>query len=383
MSRTPEVEYEYELVSRAEPSTPRAVLALIVMLLCSSTAFAHQSSIKYVAITSQDTTLAIRFTVAPADLTEPMQLPVDSTPPLADALASKGAPAYVAAWLAIPTCTPGPAASAADADNRFVVVTWTATCAAAADTRTVDLTRFFAVDQRHEAVVTLDGGAPVIARTDKPVITVARSTETSALAWIGHGMHHIYEGRDHISFVLALLLVLVLRRTKDGSDWESPPLKATALSTAKIVTAFTLAHSASLIAASLGWISLPSKLVEAIIAISIAYTALEDIVAPAVRWRFAFVLGFGLIHGLGFAGALSEILPAHDVVVPLLLFNVGVELGQLTIVIVVLPLLWLACRGLGATRYRRTVMPVIAALIFLLGIVWLVERLAETTILGI
>ncbi|MCX5745173.1 MAG: HupE/UreJ family protein [Proteobacteria bacterium] len=336
------------------------------------------------AVAVDGATATVRFTVAPADLTVPMHLPSDTTPAIDAASADPAAAAYVARWLTLLTdrpCAPGPATSAPDPDRAFVVVTWRVTCQAAIVALRVDLTQFFAADQRHEAIVTLGAGAPAIVRASQPIVTLSPATSPSLVAWIGDGMHHIFGGRDHVCFVLALLLVLVLTRAPDGG-WQRRPLRPTLVATARIVTAFTIAHSLSLIAASLGWIRLPAQLVESAIAISIAYTAVEDVVAPDVRWRFALAFGFGLVHGLGFASALEALLPPDHIVTPLLLFNLGVELGQLTIVLVALPVLWFGCRVVGAVRYRHTVMPGLAAVIFVLGIVWLIERLAGISIFG-
>jgi hypothetical protein len=194
-------------------------------------------------------------------------------------------------------------------------------------------------------------------------------------------MDHIYDGRDHISFVLALLLVVLLVRGADGT-WQLRGALPSLRATATIITAFTIAHSLTLIAASFGWVRLPSRLVESLIALSIAYTAVEDILKPDVRWRFVLTFGFGLVHGLGFAAVLAEMLPPHDVIVPLLCFNLGVEIGQLTIVLVALPVLVLVARVVGAARYRRVVMPLLAAAIFTIGTIWLIERVFVVRILG-
>jgi hypothetical protein len=198
----------------------------------------------------------------------------------------------------------------------------------------------------------------------------------SLLAWIHAGIDHIFSGRDHIAFVLSLLLVVMLYRGagSGGPTWHTRALAPTLRSTATVVTAFTIAHSMSLIAASLGWVHLPGQLVESLIALSIVYTAFEDIVRPDVRWRYALTFGFGLVHGLGFASVLAELLPPHDVIVPLLCFNLGVELGQLSIVLVALPVLFAVARWLGAERYRRGLMPVLAGIIVVLGLNWLIGR---------
>jgi hypothetical protein len=125
-----------------------------------------------------------------------------------------------------------------------------------------------------------------------------------------------------------------------------------------------------------------ARIVEPTIAATIAYTAVENIVRPDVRWRYAVTFCFGLAHGLGFASVLAGSLPPGDVVVPLLAFNVGVELGQLAIVALSLPLLWLVAGRIGGERYRRLVLPALSVVLAILGVLWLVERVFEVTILG-
>jgi hypothetical protein len=163
--------------------------------------------------------------------------------------------------------------------------------------------------------------------------------------------------------------------------WAVEAPLATLRHTAAIVTAFTVGHSLSLIAASLGWVSLPGRLVESLIAFSILYTAIENIVRPDVRWRFALTFGFGLVHGLGFASVLQVLLPPDHVIAPLLGFNLGVELGQLVIVMIALPLIWFAARALGAERYRRRAMPALAIAIAVIAIKWLIERALDVSLI--
>lgn len=104
---------------------------------------------------------------------------------------------------------------------------------------------------------------------------------------------------------------------------------------------------------------------------------------PEARGAFAITFGFGLVHGLGFARMLTPLLPPGDRIVPLLAFNVGVELAQLAIVAVVLPLATLAVAGLGAERYRRQVLPPLALILAGFGAIWLCERVAGVTLLGL
>ena len=149
-----------------------------------------------------------------------------------------------------------------------------------------------------------------------------------AAAYLCMGVEHILLGVDHLIFVLALLMLV--------RGWKRIGLT---------VTAFTVAHSITLGAATLGFLNVPRPPVEAVIALSIALVAVEIVnsgrgresLTTRLPWLVAFA--FGLLHGLGFAGALSEIgLPGHAVPVALLFFNVGVELGQLIFVAAVMAL---------------------------------------------
>lgn len=358
----------------------RALIVLAILLIAAP-ARAHQSSVKYIDITVDGAVARIEITIAPGDVTEALGLPNDATPPVAEALVPTAA-AYVRGWFTLrvddaTACAPGPASARPDPDGRFVIVSWEADCHSPVEVVELDATRFFALDKQHEAIITVhtpgNHGEPTIVRAnDPPVVRIAVAQEASLGAWIRYGMDHIYGGLDHVLFVLSLLLVVVIARAPDG--WQlRRPLDALR-STAAIITAFTVAHSVSLIAASLGWVHLPSRFVESVIAASIVYTAIENVVRPDVRWRFALTCMFGLVHGLGFASMLEELLPPTDVLVPLLTFNLGVELGQLTVVAVALPVLWLLARLLGPVRYRRYALPGAAILLVGISIQWLVER---------
>lgn len=175
----------------------------------------------------------------------------------------------------------------------------------------------------------LDGTSQVARLTpDSSSVTIeaAPTWQQIAATYLGLGVEHILLGIDHLLFVLALLLLV--------NGWR--PLLTT-------VTAFTVAHSITLAAATLGLVQVPQRPVEAVIALSIVFVAAELIrvrngqVSLTHRWPWAIAFIFGLLHGFGFAGALSEIgLPEQAIPLALLLFNVGVELGQLLFITVVL-----------------------------------------------
>jgi hydrogenase/urease accessory protein HupE len=177
-----------------------------------------------------------------------------------------------------------------------------------------------------------DGQPPAAMRLTaaSPAFTVPEMQGTLAVfgSYFALGVDHILKGIDHLLFVLMLLLLIRDWRTLLGA-----------------VTAFTVAHSLSLAAASLGWIVVPAPPVEAIVALSIAFLAAELLHPPGEekrlteRYPWAVAFAFGLLHGLGFARALLEIgLPAGDVPMALLAFNLGVEAGQILFIAVVLAL---------------------------------------------
>ncbi|HEY0195432.1 MAG TPA: HupE/UreJ family protein [Kofleriaceae bacterium] len=357
-----------------------AVLVAWLILAIPPRAWAHQTSVKYVDVELDGAQLRVQLSVAPGDVTEPLGLRADARPGVA-AAATPAVAAYVARWLAIgppgaPPCPATAAAAAPGPEGRFVVVEWRARCDRAPAAVALDFTAFFAVDPGHEAIVTVhapgDTGEPRVIRADQPIARIAFGDTAGLAGWIAAGVEHIWDGRDHVCFVLALLLVVMLARDPHGWSVRGPV--ATLRRTAAIITSFTIAHSLSLVAASLGWVRLPGAFVESLIAFSILYTAIENIIRPDVRWRFALTFGFGLVHGLGFASVLRERLPPDHVVAPLFAFNLGVELGQLVIVAIALPLAWLAARELGAERYRRRVLPALSLALAAVALKWLIER---------
>jgi hypothetical protein len=187
------------------------------------------------------------------------------------------------------------------------------------------------------------------------------------------GVWHIWSGIDHLLFLLSLLLPAVLKRR--NHQWEAVPLaKPAFVNILKVVTAFTVAHSITLSLAAFDVVRLPSRLTESVIAASIIVAALNNIFPKVTegRWRIAFA--FGLLHGFGFASVLADMgLPPGARVVSLVAFNLGVELGQLAVVLAVMPL---AYTVRASTFYRRTVMQWGSSAIAGLALVWLVQRAA-------
>lgn len=201
-----------------------------------------------------------------------------------------------------------------------------------------------------------DGSITFRAHEDRP--NVSESTPGTFGAFLKLGVEHILTGYDHLLFLFALLVV-------------SPGL----WSSIKIITAFTLAHSITLGLATFDIVEVPSAIVEPLIAATIVYVGLENLVrreAPRGRWFLAFI--FGLVHGFGFAGVLRELgVGSGDlgITLPLFSFNLGVELGQLMVATCLLPLLaWLRARPAFNLRW----VPVTSVLVVIAGGYWLAER---------
>ncbi len=199
----------------------------------------------------------------------------------------------------------------------------------------------------------------------------SRSWFAAFSAFVKQGIWHIWIGIDHILFIITLLLpsVLIYRQRK----WQPVNnLKESILYVFKIISLFTLAHSLTLSLAALEIVKLPPNLVEAVIAISIGIAALNNIF-PLFRQRIGLlVVGFGLFHGFGFANVLLPLgLSQSSLLSSLVGFNLGVELGQLVIVGLVFPLLYLSRNW---KPYRLQILNLASVGLIAVSFVWFVER---------
>lgn len=191
----------------------------------------------------------------------------------------------------------------------------------------------------------------------------------NAYAFVVLGIEHILAGLDHILFVLALLLTFSTLRC-----------------TLKSITAFTIAHSVTLILAGSNILVLSSRVVEPIIAFSIAFVAIGTVFFrhlqffSSMKTKVSMIFLFGLFHGLGFAGVLKAFaIPQGRFVSSLLFFNVGIELGQILIILVCLPMIY----ALRKKSWYPTAIKWVAGLISLVAIVWFLERVLEFKILPV
>jgi hypothetical protein len=269
-------------------------------------------------------------------------------------------------------------------DGAYEVLRFKARCAGKVARLGIAYSLFFDIDPQHRGLVNIISGghsatgilSPERAAQDFSVEGQGRLREF--IAYLRDGVWHIWTGFDHILFLISLLLPAVLKR--QAGRWQpAAEFRTSFVEVLKIVTAFSVAHSITLTLGALGVVSLPSRWVEAAIALSVIVAALNNLY-PLVRgrrWIAAF--SFGLIHGLGFATVLTDLrLPQSVLALALFGFNAGVEVGQLAIVAVFLPLAYLLR---ASWFYQRVAFVGGSALIVLLASIWLVERAFDMSLI--
>jgi hypothetical protein len=270
--------------------------------------------------------------------------------------------------------------------ENYVIIPFSGPCGALGKGITVAYDIMFGVDAQHRGLAEVKRGE--VSRS--AVFTPDKTWEDFDFeadnnlkvfnAFVGHGMHHIWTGYDHMLFLITLLLSAVVTWSKKERRWLPVKTLPDALwPTTYIVTAFTIAHSITLSAAVFGLVELSPVFVECAIAASVAAAAINNLfpVVSSRVWIAAFV--FGLMHGFGFANVLTELgLPPDRKLLALLAFNVGVELGQLAVVAVVLPILfWVR----NSTAYRRVGLPVGSLAILVIAVIWFVQRATGTELI--
>lgn len=270
--------------------------------------------------------------------------------------------------------------------ENYVIIPFAGPCGKLGNGITVAYDVMFNADAQHRGLVEVKRGEI----TRSGVLTPDRMSYDFSFedennfdvfsGFVAHGMHHIWNGYDHMLFLITLLLSAVVTWSPKERRWLPVKTLPDALwPTTYIVTSFTIAHSITLSAAVFGIIQLPPVFVECAIAASVAVAAINNLFPIVARrvWIAAFV--FGLMHGFGFANVLNDLgLPPDRKVIALLAFNVGVELGQLAVVAVVLPILFWAR---ATTVYRRVGLPVGSLVILVIAVLWFVQRATGTNLI--
>ena len=337
------------------PARSFAVLVLCALVPVSARAHALRVSTGDVTVQGRQVHATLQFARAELDVLRPEEVAGTLQ------VSSDGAPCALAASSTAP----------AQEDGVLIDARWECPVAPGRLKRVLGFLDRLPAGHVHVALLRLPGGmVQRTARAGAPVLEV----QAQPGAWAGAGRflrlgaEHIFQGADHIAFLIGVLLLGGSFRQLVG-----------------IITAFTIAHSVTLALATLGWVVPPPRLIEPLIALSIVAVAVENLVAlreplsaervrTAIghRWRLTFA--FGLVHGFGFAGALRALeLPRALLAPSLLTFNLGVEIGQLVTVALAWPLLrWL--RGVG--RMWPVGMRWASLAVAGLGAYWLVDRVA-------
>jgi hypothetical protein len=269
-------------------------------------------------------------------------------------------------------------------DGAYSVLRFDASCPKPITQLTVEYRLLFDLDPQHKGLLKLQSPtftttAIFSPATSKQVFLLAQpSRMRQFIDFVVTGAWHIWLGFDHILFLLSLLLPSVLV-WKDRRWQPAMHIGTASFEVLKIVSAFTLAHSITLTLATLQVIALPSRWVESAIALSVVFAALNNMYPLVLTRRWVVAFGFGLIHGFGFASALSDLnLPQATLLLALVGFNVGVEAGQLAVVLVFMPLAYSMRRS---WLYQRLVLMGGSFCVALVASVWLVERVFNLKII--
>ncbi|MBC8135667.1 MAG: HupE/UreJ family protein [Fibrella sp.] len=237
--------------------------------------------------------------------------------------------------------------------------------------------RLFPTDPKHQTVLVVRGAggqllheAILTPSAPEAVVKLGNASAQDPFAvfvqFVQQGVYHIAIGPDHVLFVVALLL-----------------MGGTLMQLLKVVTAFTVAHSITPVLAALGIVNLPGSFVEPVIAASIVFVGVrvlqrswkQEDAEKKSEERLPYAFGFGLIHGFGFAGALSELeLPRHALALSLFGFNVGVEIGQAVLVLCIAPVLAALHRKYPVIAHRLVL--IVAGIVIAAGAYWFGERIA-------
>jgi hypothetical protein len=367
----------------------KRLLAVGLLALALPSAFAHKPSDSYLTLNVTSAAIEGRWDIALRDLDFALALDADGNGELTwGEVRARHADiaAYATQRLAVRAddrpCTVTVGAQQIDehTDGAYSVLPLALACEAASpQALTLNYTLLSDLDPQHRGLLNLSargatrtavlGGAQAEQRFELGRIDRWRQFTD----YVREGVWHIWIGLDHILFLLSLLLPSVLAWQAAQRRWQPVQRFGEAfVDVVKVVTAFTVAHSITLSLAALGVVDLPSRLVESVIAASIVVAALNNIRPQVTRRLWLVAFGFGLVHGFGFASVLADLgLPRAALVLALVGFNIGVEVGQLAIVALFLPLAF----ALRRTRfYRSALMKGGSLAIALAGAVWLVER---------
>jgi hypothetical protein len=378
----------------------RTLWVCAALLGAGLSAHAHKSSDAYLQLDASASGITLRWDIALRDLDAALDLDADEDGKLTWAEVKTAWPRvqdYALARLQVDGCKLRTTDRALEQrnDGAYAVLLLTSDCVLT-QAPSIRYSLFREVDPTHRGIARVRrAGQPLVLAMLDPGQTVASASTVAQTAapsarehqaaeprweFLREGVRHILTGYDHVLFLLCLLLPSVMRRTPEG--WRPVErLSQAVLPIVGIVSAFTVAHSITLGLAALKIVSLSPAFIEPAIAATIILAALDNVwpIFPVRRVIVTFF--FGLIHGFGFAGVLAELnLPTAAFAWALLQFNVGLELGQLLIVVCVAGLLFLLRER---PSYRTWVIRGGSFAAILVGVLWLIERTANVSLMPI
>lgn len=386
----------------------RTVFALLLTCGWPMAGTAHRASDAFLDLRQDDAAVAVRWDIALRDLDQVLDLDSNSNGALewgeveaqqdaVRAYAFKSIQLATTAGLCQNTSVSQQLARRED--GTYAALRWRAECPQLGSEIDIVYRLLMDIDPTHRVIVSVSGGN-IELRTLRPsaqaqaVSLRARETGTGSYDLLGffvEGFLHILYGFDHLAFLLALLIPAI-----SIASVKKRRLADTLGELLVIVSVFTLAHSLTLGLTALNLISLPSRLVETLIALSVIVAGAQAFVVaraaavqervearPGSLWRGAvplwLVFAFGLVHGMGFGAALSSSgFGGRSALAALFGFNVGVEVGQLAVTAVVLPLIWILK---SRVRFRRVILPGAAASVVCAGLFWLFTRTFDLDLL--
>ncbi len=361
---------------------------------------AHKSSDSYLQLEAGRSGTTLRWDIALRDLDAALDLDTDENGKLTWSEVKAAWPRmqdYALARLQVEGCPLRVSGRALERrnDGAYAVMLLASDCVLVG-APVIHYSLFREVDPTHRGIARVQrAGEPLALSMLEPTLMVPAGSVTGTSAartapehrasdsrweFLREGIRHILTGYDHVLFLLCLLLPSVMLRTPQG--WRPVDrLSQAVLPVVGIVSAFTVAHSLTLGLAAVKIVSLSPAFIEPAIAVTIILAGLDNVwpIFPVRRVLVTFI--FGLIHGFGFAGVLAELnLPTSAFAWALLQFNLGLELGQLLIVVCVTALLFLLRQRPG---YRSLVIRGGSCVAIVVGVLWLIERTANVSLMPI
>jgi len=372
----------------------RGFIFLLLITAASTPSYGHQSSNSYLVLDFSDHGFSGQWDIALRDLDTAIGLDINDDSKItwgelkhSHVNITQYALSRLTISRAHTRCDTQPISNKVNNHNNsaYAVIQFAIHCPADQGELTLKYTLFSDLDSRHQGLL-----KTIQPQTTQLTVLSATNNEltlstapprifTLVTSFLDQGASHLLTGIDHLLFLISLLLPVVLLR--NANQWNTNiSFSQTAVEVLKITTAFTLAHALTLCLVVFELISLPTPLIESLIALSVIIAASNNIYPFMTNQRWQFAFAFGLVHGFGFANVLQGLnLSTLHTVVALLSFNLGVEIAQLAIAAAFLPIAYY----LRTYRfYQRGLLPFGGLSVMIIALIWLIERSLDLDIRG-